>query len=578
MQRRMGRRFVLARAWSSSSSPGRRLAGDTAGLEGSQVRLSGWLSGVRPLKKMAFAVLRDHSGSVQLQASGEAGEELAKLPVESAVTVTGTVIARPSKAVNKDMATGQVEVLVKTIEWSNRCATNLPFPVGDTSVSEEVRLKHRFLDLRSERLQNTLRVRARIVQAVRGSLQSEHFVEVETPTLFRPTPEGAKEFLVVTRWPELFYSLPQSPQQYKQLLMAGGIDRYFQMARCYRDEDMRADRQPEFTQVDLELSWGDEDTVQGVAERAVQAACEAAGRTVPAAPFPRMNHEEAIRRFGIDKPDLRLQSEIEILSSAANIDWGRKLRVPEGRAASRDAVLAALTGIRGVEALVDGEWLLSEPAEGFSVESRKSLELEKGTVLFASGHSADEACLRLGRLRGQVETLSEESRNELNWLWVTNFPLFENEGTNGAGEAELKAAHHPFTAPAIADEMTVMQSGSTTEALLNVKSRAYDLVLNGVELGGGSVRIHSAELQRTVLSLLGVSSTRIQDSMEHLLSALSLGCPPHAGLAFGLDRLVMMLVNASSLKDVIAFPKAADGRELMVGSPARISSVGQEKQ
>ncbi len=534
---------------------------EVPGVVNETVQLSGWLQNVRRMGKTGcFGMLRDHSGLVQVFAQGALGERLASLPVESAVSIVGKVTQRPSNSVNRELPTGQVEVQVSDVPFSNKSVSGMPFAVGDATAGEELRLKHRFLDLRSPRLQHNLRARAEVAHAVRACLREQAFLEVETPYLFRPTPEGAKEYLVRTRWPSMYYSLPQSPQQYKQLLMMGGFDRYFQIARCFRDEDMRTERQPEFTQVDFEMAFSNEEDVMAVAEDVVNAACRSLDGSGSKIVFQKMQYHTAMRLYGSDKPDLRIAQKIEsvVSGAAASSPFRFVKRLPLCSATSREAVVAQLSANAQLVAFVGGKWEGSGLC--FTSEGR-ALADTKEAAIYMGGDNEMAMCETLGKVRLAVNPVPPSRKHERHWLWVTHFPMFEKSDDG------WKAAHHPFTAPLAEDEALVRAGGS---AAFHARARSYDMVLNGVELGGGSVRIHDAALQLASLNLVGVSAEKAHATLGHLLSALSMGAPPHAGLAFGLDRLMMQMLDMPSLKDVIAFPKAADGKELMVGSPAHV--------
>jgi aspartyl-tRNA synthetase len=387
-----------------------------------KVQLSGWLQSIRRVGKgSCFGLLRDHTGVMQLHATGAAADRLLSLTIESALSVSGIVARRPSQNVNPKMASGEVEVVVSDVPFSNKFSVPLPFPIGDASVSEDVRLGHRFLDLRTERLQRNLRARAEVVHAIRSWLRDNGFLEVETPYLFRPTPEGAKEFLVKTRWPSMYYSLPQSPQQYKQLLMMGGADRYFQIARCFRDEDMRSERQPEFTQVDFEMSFSDEEEVMATAESLVNAASQALEPSIGKVVFEKLMYHEALRLYGSDKPDLRITETIESVV-APNISPARfvkrlPIRVPLGSVApllSANPALFASTGA--------GRWMGSVD-NGLTEHGRNVLSA--GPFLYCASNDEMAACDVLGKVRSTVCPMDPTKQTERRWLWVTHFPMFE---------------------------------------------------------------------------------------------------------------------------------------------------------
>jgi aspartyl-tRNA synthetase len=483
------------------------------------------------------------------------------------------------------MATGGVEVVVRQVEVLNACGP-LPCAVGGAGGDEaasEVRQRHRYLALRAGALHDNIKRRAAIARAAREHLCSEGFCEIETPTLFRRTPEGAREFLVPTRQAGLFYALPQSPQQYKQILMAAGFDRYYQLARCYRDEDLRADRQPEFTQIDLEMSFAGARDVQAVVERLCRAVWAAAGSARDIAlPFARMPYRTAIEQYGVDKPDVRFDMRIQDIGAACRESSARVLRAAHvaavvvrthGAVLTRkdlDAVQAAAreTGAPGVAqaGLRSGAWVstlgkaLDEPSRAALAEA---LALQDGDMAFIlGGEVRDKVLATLGKVRLVCAGLLEargvpvRDRGEYAFLWVEDFPLFTRCDETGA----LEATHHLFTAP-VPEDAPLLQTAPDA-----VRGQHYDLVVNGVELGGGSVRIHDPGMQAGVMALLGARA----DGFQHLLNALGHGCPPHAGLALGLDRLVAMLCHAPSLRDVIAFPKGFTGRDHMAQAPAPV--------
>lgn len=538
---------------------------------------------------------------------------------------------------NESLATGGVEVVVERIAELNSCAP-LPLQVatGSDVASEETRLRHRYLDLRRPVLQQNLLLRSQISLATRNFLCAEGFLEIETPTLFKSTPEGAREFLVPTRTRGQFYALTQSPQQYKQLLMVGGLDRYFQLARCYRDEGGRADRQPEFTQIDLEMSFVQQDDVMDVIERLVKQIWAAAGKALPSTAFPRMGFAEAMHRFGVDKPDTRYGLELrdvsDVLESTAFAPFATVLRDASASVApSRKGVVRAINAKRlgangfsrkDVDELERVSKRLSSDGSGVfvvKVERERAwksslgkklstaevaalterLDAQDGDVLlFAAGAYSSVTSL-LGRMRTHCSQLlyaNGELQRELDpahfhHLWVVNFPMFErSEDDDGSSDkAVLSATHHPFTAPTAEDaavlteileslertedaaaKQSLLSDPATVEKLLALTAQHYDLVCNGWELGGGSIRIHQAKLQQAVFEEVLELPSLQRQSFEHLLQALSHGAPPHGGIALGLDRLVAILCGAPSLRDVIAFPKSSTGNELMTSAPGPV--------
>ncbi|MGH7457531.1 MAG: aspartate--tRNA ligase [Longimicrobiaceae bacterium] len=580
---------------------------------GRSVRLAGWVHRSRDLGKLVFLDLRDRTGLVQLSFDpARAGEEVAagarELGAEDVVLVEGRVEKRPEP--NPELATGAVEVRVTSLRLLSR-AEPPPIPVyrapDEEPPSEELQLQYRHLDLRRPEMQRNLVLRHQAARIVRRSLSEQGFLEIETPLLTRPTPEGARDYLVPSRvHPGEFYALPQSPQLYKQLLMVSGFDRYFQMARCLRDEDLRADRQPEFTQIDAEMSFVDEEDVFRAAETMISAVWrELLGVTLEL-PFPRLSYAEALGRYGTDKPDLRYGLEIvdltETLREADFLLFQRTrntgerirgIRVPGGAKLSRKE----LDGLQEVarRAGVAGALWVKLGEHGFSGTFAKALTggvgellrsatwMEPGDLFVATvgacagegGEVGMEPALDALRqhLAGRLK-LVESGRHE--WLWVTGFPMFEWQSE----KSRLGALHHPFTAPhpddserllAAAREGNAPGSGKARRlAGAAVRSRAYDAVYNGHELASGSVRIHDAALQRAVFTLLGVAPREAQARFGFLLDALRHGTPPHAGFAFGFDRMVMLLAGARSLREVIAFPKSTAARAVFEGAPARV--------
>jgi aspartyl-tRNA synthetase len=554
---------------------------------GEKVALCGWVARRRDHGGVVFLDLRDTAGVVQVvvDPATSAGADPHSLRAEYVLRVEGVVRDRPAGTVNAELPTGAVEVAADTVEVLNE-AEPAPIPIDDrTEVDEVLRLQYRYLDLRSARLQENLRLRATVNRALRTSLDGQGFVEVETPMLIASTPEGARDFVVPSRRsPGSFYALPQSPQLFKQLLMVSGFDRYFQIARCLRDEDLRADRQFEFMQLDAEMSFADGDDVMEVIGVAVRAAVEEAiGEAV--APIPRLTWHESMARFGTDKPDLRFDLELVDVSEAVAATGFRAfqadavvgVRVPGGADTPR-ATLDALVeraqqlGAAGLVWMrVQDHGALDSPVVKFLDEAEclgivDALGARTGDLLLLVAGSR-EMCqrvlgtIRLDRGRPQVD------EGGLRFAWVVDFPLFEAIDDEG----NPVPAHHPFTMPH-PDDLDLLERGRG-EALLDVRSLAYDLVLNGWELGSGSVRIHSSQLQQRVFSLLGISSETAQARFGFLLDAFRFGAPPHAGFAFGIDRLTAVLAREENIREVIAFPKTQSGADPLTGAPAPIDSA-----
>ena len=555
---------------------------------GKTVRLGGWVHRSRDLGGLLFIDLRDRAGIVQVsidprEASAELVDRASKVGVESVVLVAGTVVARPDDQRNPEMATGDVEVRATSLEVVGPAQTP-PIPVargrGEKLAAEELRLRHRFLDLRRGELQENIILRHRLLQAARRYLSDRGFLEIETPILTKPTPEGARDYLVPSRvHAGEFYALPQSPQLYKQLLMVSGFDRYFQIARCFRDEDLRADRQPEFTQIDIEASFVAPEDIFTLAEGLLAALWEERGVRIPT-PFPRMTYRDATERFGSDRPDLRFGLEIrdvtpyfrerEIAFLAEAIAGGARVRamaVPGGGALSRKQLdeIEALAKGAGVSRLLQVKMQGGSPAGSLAkfLDERAAgvLGLHDGDlalIVAAPDHLANPA---LDRIRQDVaRRLGLVPEGELRFLWVTDFPMFERDPASGA----LAAVHHPFTAPNPADLALLDGAPHAARAL------AYDVVLNGTELGGGSIRINDPALQERIFQLLAIDEETARARFGFLLEGLRAGAPPHGGIAFGFDRIAMMLAGAGSLRDVIAFPKTTAARALFEGAPGAV--------
>jgi aspartyl-tRNA synthetase len=553
---------------------------------GRDVRLCGWVHRARDLGGLVFFDLRDRAGIVQVSVdlSGVAADvaQLASsLGAETVVAVEGSVARRPEAMRNPELATGGLEVRATTLRVLGPADTPA-IPVargkGEQLAAEELRLRHRYLDLRRDELQRNLMLRHRLMQRTRRYLTEHGFFEIETPILTKPTPEGARDYLVPSRvHPGEFYALPQSPQLYKQLLMIAGYDRYFQIARCFRDEDLRADRQPEFTQIDVEASFVAAEDVMALAEGLVRALWTEAGQEVPAH-IQRMSYAEAMERYGIDRPDLRYGLPIEdvghvfrdaeFVVTRKALDAGgrvRGIRVPGGASLSRKQVddlegAAKSAGALGLLRLKRVSGSLEGPAAKFLGEGAADrLGLADGDLgLYVAGpdHVSSPA---LDRVRQEVAQRMQLVPAGVNaFVWVTDFPMFERDPATGA----LAAVHHPFTAPK-PEDLALLEREPW-----RARAQAYDLVLNGTELGGGSIRIHDPRVQSRIFRLLGIDEPTAQARFGFLLEALRAGAPPHGGIAFGFDRITMVLAGASSLRDVIAFPKTTAARALFEGAPS----------
>ncbi len=558
---------------------------------GTTATLAGWVDSRRDHGGVIFIDLRDRAGITQVVFRPEENAAVAgqshSLRAEDVITVTGKVSPRLAGKENAALPTGQIELVADSLTVLNK-ADVPPFPLDEEVVNEDMRLVHRYLDLRRPRLQRNLKQRHRIVKAVRDYLDDAGFLEIETPVLSKSTPEGARDFLVPSRLqPGGFYALPQAPQQYKQLLMVAGLEKYFQIAKCFRDEDLRADRQPEFTQIDIEASFVErEDIITLVEGMLKQVFQRAIGVDVPI-PFPRLTYAEAMDRYGSDKPDTRFGVELKDLGDVfagtsfkvfrGALDNGGVVKAinAKGFAGITTGQIEELTrtaqsyGAKGLAfiKIENGEW--KSPIVKFFSDAEKAalterLAIEEGDLILFGADKKETACEVLGRIRLRVAEILKLTAglNVWNLLWVLDFPLL----AYNAEEAKWDAVHHPFTRPLPEDVGLLENSADYGRA----RADAYDVVLNGVEIGGGSIRIHEAALQARTFGILGVNDEQQAEMFGHILKAFSFGAPPHGGIAFGLDRLVMLLCREDSIREVIAFPKNNRGQDLMSHSPAGV--------
>jgi len=559
------------------------------------VTVAGWVHRRRDHGGVIFIDLRDREGLVQIVVNPDTAEIFAKaerLRAECVLQITGKVISRTEGTINPNMTTGHIEIVANDINVLSM-ADPIPFQLDEKNVSEEVRLKYRYIDLRREEMQKTMMLRYNVTRTMRRYLDDQNFMDIETPMLTKSTPEGARDYLVPSRTHlNKSFALPQSPQLFKQLLMMSGFDRYYQITRCFRDEDLRADRQPEFTQLDIETSFMEEDAVMDLMEGLTKALFKEAIGVEFDYDFPRMTYAEAIDKYGIDRPDLRIDMQlVDVADLLQNIDFkvfaapakdpkGRvaALRVPGGGKMSRKEIDAytkfvAIYGAKGlayikVNDLSAGIEGLQSPIVKFFpdqvMDIMARVGAEDGDIVFFGADNAKVVNEALGALRVKIGEDLDMLNGEWKPVWVIDFPMFEADEKT----ARMTAIHHPFTQPK-----------ATTEEILNhdepeqMLSKAYDLVINGLEVGGGSVRIHNSEMQAAVFKLLGISEEEAQEKFGFLLDALKYGCPPHAGMAFGLDRLIMIFGKIDSIRDVIAFPKTQSAACLLTAAPGLVDDT-----
>ena len=555
---------------------------------GTRVTLCGWVDSPRDHGGVVFIDLRDRNGITQVVFRPEAHPDAASvahgLRSEDVIQVSGTVSPRLAGTENPRLATGDIEVVADALAILNK-ADVLPFPLGEEPVSEDLRLEHRYLDLRRPEMVRNLTVRHQITKATRDYFDAQGFLEIETPLLSKSTPEGAREFLVPSRiFQGSFYALSQSPQQYKQLLMVGGVDRYFQIAKCFRDEDPRADRITELTQIDVEVSFATEEEIFSLVEGLLAQIFQAVLGAEVSRPFPRLTYQEAMNRYGIDKPDRRFEMELVTLDDVfregqfkvfrSAIESGGVVKAVNAKGFAKITAgqidhlteIARQCGAQGLAFIKveNGEW--RSPIVKFFSDAEKSalvsrLRIEEGDLILFGAGQWEVVCTVLGRIRLRVAEILgfNKSSSALEFLWVVDFPLL----AYSTEEQKWNAVHHPFTRPK-REDIPLLEAGEFGK----VRAQAYDVVLNGVEIGGGSIRIHERDLQARMFEVLGIPADKQQLLFPHLLRAFRFGAPPHGGIALGVDRLVMLAAGTDNIRDVVAFPKNNRGEDLMMHSPS----------
>ncbi|NVK87055.1 MAG: aspartate--tRNA ligase [Gammaproteobacteria bacterium] len=561
--------------------------------EGTELTIAGWVHRRRDLGGLIFLQIRDRSGIVQVTIEPDQGEVFAqadKLRSEYVVVIKGRLRMRPDNMINQDMATGKIEVVAQHIECLNSAETPAILIDGHEDVAEETRLKYRYLDLRRPEMTQKFLFRTKVTSLLRRYLDDNGFLDMETPILTKATPEGARDYLVPSRTHKgSFFALPQSPQLFKQLLMMSGFDRYYQVVRCFRDEDLRADRQPEFTQLDIETSFMNEEDIMNMMENMIRYVFKELMNVELANPFPRMPYQEAMEKYGSDKPDLRVDMPIHTVDDLMS---GLDFKVFSGPAQDAEGRVGVINFKGGAEQI--SRKMIDTYTQYVSVYGAKGLafikvndpsagldglqspivkfltpevanallervDAEAGDILFFGSDNARVVADALGALRLKIANDFNLLRDEWQPLWVVDFPMFEEDG------GQLQALHHPFTSPQQLDPQALQADPTGT------LSRAYDMVLNGCEVGGGSIRIHDMALQQTIFDILGIEKQEAREKFGFLLDALKYGCPPHGGIAFGLDRLVMLMVGANSIRDVITFPKTTTAACPLTEAPAKVS-------